>query len=87
MCLKSQILISLPAGPGPDRRRGRQANSKQILYEKIPPHPPLEKSVRLETEGGWGDLKAIYNKIPISKFKTFLATWDLEIGACDLVLS
>jgi len=23
----------------------------------IPPNPPLEKSVRLETEGGWGDLK------------------------------
>jgi len=22
----------------------------------IPPYPPLEKSVRLETEGGWGDL-------------------------------
>ena len=23
----------------------------------IPPHPPLVKSVRLETEGEWGDLK------------------------------
>ncbi len=23
----------------------------------IPSYPPLEKSVRLETEGGWGDLK------------------------------
>jgi hypothetical protein len=27
-----------------------------------PPIPPLEKSVRLESEGGWGDLKAVLGK-------------------------
>src|SRR4030042_75525 len=35
---------------------GSESISLKVI---IPPHPPLAKSVRLETEGGWGDLNLI----------------------------
>ena len=37
------------------------------MHFLIPPRPPLAKSVRLETEGGWGDLEEADRMIKIKR--------------------
>jgi hypothetical protein len=41
------------------RHRTRNYSAWTVSRNEIPPRPPLEKSVRLETEGGYGDLKVL----------------------------